>query len=106
MTWSEGGNDDPSEQRCPGQKGTGVAVGRRHNLTGREQKGSGEGSSYGDKASRPHKKEGSSCCEEGSHRGEEGRTVSEEVDRRHQERRAADGQKGGDGQEGGPAAEE
>ena len=43
MTWSEGGNDDPSEQRCPGQAGTSVATGARHCLTRREQKDLGEG---------------------------------------------------------------
>jgi hypothetical protein len=43
MTWSEGGNDDPSEQRCPGQAGTNVATGARVSLTLREQKDLGEG---------------------------------------------------------------
>ena len=43
LTWSEGGNDDPSEQRCPGQAGAGIANGRRDILTGREQKDLSEG---------------------------------------------------------------
>jgi hypothetical protein len=38
LTWSEGGNDDPSEQRCPGQAGTGVAIGCCDDCAGREQK--------------------------------------------------------------------
>jgi hypothetical protein len=41
--WSEGGNDDASEQRSPGQAGAGDAIGRCDTLTGREQKDLDEG---------------------------------------------------------------